>query len=165
MTILISADEVIQMTGIRRGTDTALLNRHLIDAVQEEYIRPILGKDLFDLLLSEVSVCIFTGLNEELWKDHVKPVLAHYVWHKALPQLHMQTTNSGIQVNMSDFANSATNEQRADLSSSVSSIADSLVEKMVRWLEDNEDQFADWSKGVEITSDINKTGGIIIPKS
>lgn len=161
MTLLITADEIIQKTGIRKGTDTGLLNQYLIDSTQEEFIRPVLGKDLYDLVIAEVAACVFTGLNEDLWKEYIKPVLAHHVWWRLLPQLHVQSTNNGLQVNLSEFANGATDQQRSDLSTSVSSIAGNLNEKMIRYLEANSASFDDWCSPT-VASDHNKTGGIIL---
>jgi hypothetical protein len=160
MTLLITAKEIINKTGIRSNTDTGLMNVHVIDSVQEEYIRPVLGKDLYDLLLTEVEACVFTGMNEELWKDYVKPVLAHYVWRNVLPQIHIQTTNAGLQINNSEFSNGATDQQRADLATSVEDIAGNLCEKMTRYLEDNSASFGDW-RSAPGTAPKN-SGGIIL---
>lgn len=162
MTLLITAKEVISSTGLKSKTDTALIGMFLIDAVQEEYIRPLLGKDLYDLILSEQAACVFTGVNKTLLNDYIVPVLAQYVWLKLLPQLHIQSTNSGLQINNSEFANPASSAQRAELSTSIESIASSLSEKMIRYMEDNEDSFDDWSSGTDISSSISKTGGIIL---
>jgi hypothetical protein len=164
MTLLITAEEIIQKTGIRKGTDTGLINLHLIDAVQEEWIRPVLGVDLYNLIVAEAEACVYTNLNKTLHDDYIKPLLAHYVWSQVLPQLHVQTTNSGIQINNSEFANSPSNQQRADLSDSVNGIASSLCEKMIRYLDTNEASFADWTCGTGIKNNISKTGGIILPK-
>ena len=138
---LINAAEVIRLTGMRKNTDKGFVSKHLINAVQHERIRPVIGKEMHDELINEFEARVFTGRNEELIEKYIQPALAFYVHAAVLPQMHIQTTNSGLAINNTEWSSAPSSAQRAELQESILRAADSLLEKMVQFIEDNQTDF------------------------
>lgn len=162
---MITAAEVIKLTPIRKGTDTGLIGKELIDIIQEDFLRPVLGNDFYESLKTEIADDAYTGSNETLHKDYIKPMLAFYVWWKVLPSIHMQTTNHGIQSNFSEFSQTGTDQQRGDLMKSAQDCGDSKCAKLVRYLDDNHELFPLYDQYCKsVKNNLSKTGGIIISK-
>lgn len=77
-----------------------------IDAAQEKYIRPVLGK-LYDALLD--------GKYPELLDNYVRPALAYYVRYSVIPDLALKLNDKGAQTYFSEYANTATDKQRSEM--------------------------------------------------
>ena len=155
MAQLITALEVITTCFTNKSTDTALLKTQLIEIAQEEHIRPILGQDLYDLIVAENDAQVYTGLNATLHTTF-------YVKFEALPDMNMNTTSKGIISNNSEFGSQVSSAQRAELSIKVRSHADTLRDKMIRYIEDNPTSFTLYSTGENITTNNKFLGGIVL---
>jgi hypothetical protein len=162
MAQLITALEIITTCFTNKSTDTALLKTQLIEIAQEEHIRPILGQDLYDLIVAENETQVYTGLNATLHTTYIKPCLAFYVKFEALPDMNMNTTSKGIISNNSEFGSQVSSAQRAELSIKVRSHADTLRDKMIRYIEDNPTSFTLYSTVENITTNNKFLGGIVL---
>ena len=105
---------------------------------------------------------MYTGLNATLHTTYIKPCLAFYVKFEALPDMNMNTTSKGIISNNSEFGSQVSSAQRAELSIKVRSHADTLRDKMIRYIEDNPTSFTLYSTGENITTNNKFLGGIVL---
>lgn len=137
MELLITKDEIIGFALANKSFDKALIKDSVIEAVQESYFRPLIGDDLFDEIMGQTTL---TELNKTL-VDQYKPVLAYNVMLLCIPTVMMNITSSGIQINNSEFAQSGTDKQRADVAESTREIGRMLKEKFLRWLKKNKDDY------------------------
>lgn len=170
MAQLITPQEVIDRSFTNGNTDIALVKDSFIEIAQEEHIRPILAGDLDDAdslyfdIVDQNNECTLTEENATLLNDYIKPCLAFYVKYEMLADMHMNTTSQGIMVNNSQFATGATNEQRADLARRTLSHAQTLRDKMVRYLEDDlrVNMYAKYEAGRNKSNTTLFTGGLIL---
>lgn len=148
-------------------TDKALIKNPAIEVAQEEHIRPVLGDDLYDLLVTENGNENLSAVNQVLMNDYIKPALAFYVKYEILNDMGVETGSAGIVQNTSQFATAATDKQRADLQNRAKSQADTMRDKMVRFLEDEDKSGNDYplyNRGLNVANFTSTKGGVIINK-
>ena len=93
--LLITSQQVIDLAFAANEKITPVsIKETKIDAAQEKYIRPVLGK-LYDALVA--------GKYPELLKDYIQPALAYYVRYSSIPDLALKLNDKGrsfIPLNM-----------------------------------------------------------------
>jgi hypothetical protein len=170
MAKLITAQEVINTSYTNKNTDIDLIGDAFIEVAQEEHIRPVLAGHLDDVdslyfeIVTQNDACTLTALNTTLLNDFIKPCLAFYVKYEMLMDMLVNTSSQGLQVLNTEFSNSASSSQRADLASKAKSHADTLRDKMVRYLED-EARANDYPKYFPSKNTANRTsviGGLLL---
>ncbi len=102
-TALITATEVIDITAVGSQIDITLLEKH-ISKSQLKHIKPLVGEDLYETLQNETVAETYTGSNESLLTDYLKPALAHYTLYEALPLIRQKIVNKGIMIGKSEFS-------------------------------------------------------------
>ena len=162
MAQLITATEIVQEASVYQNIDPEIIKVNFIEVSQEEHIRPVLTEDLYDLVVSENNSGTFTGLNETLLNTYIKPALAFMVMSDVVTLNAVRFADAGIMVNTSDTSESATREERADLSKKYQKMGGTLIEKMQRYLEDNETSFSTWKNESSPYVPNKSTGGIIM---
>ena len=162
MAKLISSIEVIDKAFLMGNIDTSLITDTYIEVSQEEHIRPILTKDLYNLIVTENDSQVFTGSNSTLLNDYIKPALAFFVAADILIHLAIRTTNKGLMVNTSETSQSATREERIDIMTRYKEQGNTMLEKMQRYLDDNLTTFPLYQNGSSATITTNLKGGIIL---
>lgn len=160
-TLILNAKYVIDETIMNGQVDIQHIKDNYIYIVQLEVLKPALGNTFYDALLLEVASEVFTGLNETLVNDYIKPMLAFYVKASILTELRLRTTNKGIMINRSDFADSATKEEVADVITLSKEQGRDLLDEMRRYITNNSSSFSTYVSSENSTKII---GGIIIPK-
>ena len=158
---LIIATEVISTSFTNRATDVNLIKAAYITRAELDFIRPRLGDDLYNLIAADPSA--LTAKNLILYSTYIKPAMAFYVKYLVLPDLHMNTTSSGIQINNREFSTSAVSKERAELANATLSMATSFLDSAIRYIEhlDNIDYFSTYRTSDETKSFTTIRGGII----
>ena len=162
MAKLINALEVIENALLHDNIDPSLIKDTFIEVSQEEHIRPILTQDLYDLIVSEKNSGTFTGLNETLLNDYIKPALAFFVILDILPTLTLRITNKGLMINNSETSQAATREERLDIMTRYRELGKTMLEKMERYLDDNSSSFITYQNGSSAIITTKLKGGIIL---
>lgn len=157
---LITATQVIDIAFTNSSTDTALVRDSLINVAELQYIKPALGKELYDLLVSEYPSS-WTGLNETLYTSYVQPALAYFVKLKCLPDMNINTTSQGLMSNNAEFSNQVASQMRAELAESTKQIAETYLAAGVDYIEDNLSSFV--ASNTDQTSS-GLIGGMLIQK-
>jgi hypothetical protein len=168
---LISAQKVIDIAFTNTSTDPALIKDEFINIAQEEHIRPALGytgkiaDSLYEQIVTQNATGTLTSYNQTLLDDFIRPALAFYVKLEALQDMNVNTTSKGLMVAMSDTSRAANTNELAALANKVKSHADTLRDKMVRYLndEDNIDNYPLYRDAVKRT--VSQTGGLILDGS
>ena len=169
MAQLITPQEVIDRAFTNQA-DIALIKDSFIEIAQEEHIRPVLAGDLDDAdslyfdIVDQNNQCTLTVENETLLKDYIRPCLAFYVKYEILVDMMVNTTSQGLMVNTTENSNSATDEQRASLAKKALSHANTLRDKMVRYIEDDarNNNYAKYEAGRNKSNQTNIVGGMIL---
>ena len=160
---LITAQQVIDIAITNKNTLDILFKDSLIDATQEQYIRPVLN-DLFPIIVKENDDDSLSTVNKTLLDDFIIPSLAHYVKAENLPDMAFNTTSKGPRVIDDEFTSPITDKQRAILISKTLSIANALRDKMIRFIEDDDniDDYPDYLPSQNVNKRVTSFGGIVL---
>ena len=163
MTLLITAEQVIDNALTHKNVNKTLIKDAFIRASQEDYIRPVLN-DLYPILLQQIEADNVTTVNQTLLDEHIIPTMAFYVKAQVLPDLSLQQTSSGVVQFDNEFSSPVTNQQRADLIAKSLDIGDSLRDEMIRFLEDddNKDDYPDYKPTENVSNQVTNFGGIVV---
>jgi hypothetical protein len=74
----------------------------IIILVQDKYLHPILGTDLFSEIKTQIIAGSLTGANTTLLDDHIEKVMLWYVLCEAAPAIKYQYMNKGVMVKSGD---------------------------------------------------------------
>lgn len=161
MALLISAQEVIDLAFPNKNTLPSLIKDTLIDAAQEDHIRPVLN-DLYDVLVIDPGA--LTGDKKALLEDFIRPALSYYVKFEALPELSLPITSKGARTVDDQFTSAASTADRAILLNKTRSIADALRAKMITFIEkpENKDKFPEYKLSENVTNNSTVFGGIVL---
>ncbi len=167
--MLITATEVIDRAFTNSNTDTALLPDIKIEIAQEEYIRPVLAGDLdadeslYQEIVDQEAGGTLTAANTTLL-GYIKDCLAFYVLYVVYEDIIVNSTSLGAQVNFSDFSQPASDSQRSDAKTSILRNANTMRDKMIRFIEDdaNINDYPLYKRGHNITNSTSIRGGIVM---
>lgn len=160
--MLITAAQVVNSAFSNKSTDLAFVKEQYIRTAQVRFIRPLVGADMYDQLVSEHDAAVYTGSNETLITDYLQPALAFYVKLLVLPDMRVNTTSQGLMINNSEFANAATNQDKAELAASTRDMADTLLREAIIYIEENISAFPLYE--ARDSSAKNPVGGVILSK-
>ncbi len=160
-TLIIDQPYIINNTFTNDNVDPALIKDNYIYVTQLEVLKPAIGEDFYDALILEVAADVYTGLNETLVNEYIKPMLAFYVKGKVLPEMRLRTTNKGIMISTSDTSTAASKEEVAALQDIAKGMGDDLLDEMRRYICDNEASFPDYKSN---ENDTKISANIIIPR-
>lgn len=165
MAQLISPDKIRSIAFTNKNVSDRFLKDTLIEIAQEEHIRPVLTDDLYDDIVTKNDAGPLTGKNKTLLEDFIQPALAFYVKFEVLPEMNMQTANKGTRQLGDERSSASSSKDRADLYAKVKSHADTLRNKITRFIED-EDNIDDFTPLYKRLDNVNNTtsftGGIVV---
>lgn len=164
MAQLISAQEVISKSFTNKNTLEVLIKENFIEVAQEQHLRPVLGNDFYDEIVKQNNDDNLSVDNKLLLDDFIKDALAFYVKFEALDDLSFNTTSKGVRSIDDEFTSPATDTQRANLALKIRSHADTLRDKMIRFIEDedNIDNYPTYKKFENVTKSVTTFGGIVL---
>lgn len=79
--------------------------------VQDQYIHPILGSDLFDEIAGQINTSTTTSLNQTLLNLYVRKCIIYYVLSELAPALKYRYHNKGVMVRSSENSQGASLEE------------------------------------------------------
>lgn len=158
---LITAAQVIELSFTHQSFDTTLIKAAYITMAELDFIKPVLGEDLYNLIAADPSA--LTGKNLTLYSTYIKPAMAYYVKYLTLPDIFINTTTSGLQINNREFSNSGAAKDRAELAAATLAVARSFIENAVKYIEhtDNSAYFTTYTTSEETKVTGKIRGGII----
>lgn len=137
---LMTAREVINEVLPAKNMDEALLQDN-IELAELKYLKRNLGDACYIQLQNEADAQVFTGLNEELLTDHIKPVLARYVVYEALPMMKAEITANGIQMPRTDMSDPVNETSYAGLRNKLMSDAELLMAELMDFVKEHRASF------------------------
>lgn len=161
MGLLISAQQVIDISFSNKNTIASLIKDTMIDSAQEDFMLPVLN-DLYDVLVVDPSA--LTGDKKALLEDFIRPTLAYYVKYTVLPDMSIQATSKGTRTVDDQFTTAASDRDRAILMKKTRAIADSLRDKMIRFIEkkENKAKFPEYKLQENVINSSKSFGGFVI---
>ena len=106
--LLISENYLKEYTNINKNVDMTILTP-IVQEVQDFYSIPLLGTNLYNEVLGQVTTSTVTALNQTLL-DLVVPCMLHYAKMEAMPDMKYRLMNKGVMIKNSE------NSSAADLS-------------------------------------------------
>lgn len=164
MAQLISPDKIRSIAFTNNKISDRFFKDQFIEIAQEQHIRPVLTDDLYDDIVAKNDADTLAGKDKILLEDFVQPALAFYVKWEVLPEMNMQTANKGTRQLGDEVSSASSSKDRADLYAKVKSHADTLRDKITRFIqdEDNIDDFPLYKRGANVTNTTNFLGGIVV---
>lgn len=93
---LISQDYIKQKSVIDNNVDFSKL-APIIELVQEVYMRPALGSDLYDQIITQSTPSSsLTAANQYLMDNFIQTIMVYYLQSRAALSVHYRFTNKGI---------------------------------------------------------------------
>ena len=107
MSNLIISENYLKEKSVINGNADMKVITPTIQLCQDKYIKPILGTDLYDQILSEIGSSTVTAENVTLLDNYILPALMWYILCEVTPVFKYRYANKGIQVNSSENSQSA----------------------------------------------------------
>ena len=98
--LLLDDDYIRKHLPIGDNTDLKPLTSD-IEWIQDAFIRPLLGQDLYELILAQSLAATLTAPNLELLNDHILKVMRFYLMSEAIRSLKYRYTNVGVMISTS----------------------------------------------------------------
>ena len=134
--MIISATQVISKACSNSNIDPALFVQTQINASEREWLRPILGEDFYDEIVTE-SQSSYSSNNQTLVDDYLLDFLAWAVYHDALPEITYQVSSQGILGHSPEFSSNTGRQGLQMKQAQALRNAESYKAKMIEFLCDN----------------------------
>ena len=133
---LVSTIDVRIVTGSRKNLDKEFFEDH-IERLQLRELKPFLGEDLYDELITQNNADNLSALNATLLNTYIKPFLCYAVLWERIPFIHFDLGNNGLQVNTTDETEPAQLNELSKFQSDVQTLKNAHQKYMYDYLEDN----------------------------
>ena len=161
---MISAAEVKTLVLSRKNFDESIIKDSIIEAAEQEYIKSILGKDLYDEIRTQYKADTLNADNKLLIDDYLKPALAHYAIYLCLPTMMVDICSAGLRINNTEFSTSVSSALRAEVAQTMIGLAQTFINKTVEFIEEQFDlgKYPLYDKVENVENDTSIIGGIIL---
>lgn len=141
-TLFITLDFLKRNSFIQNNVDDALL-KPLIGLVQDKYITPVLGSELYNRLVTDIQSGAMSASSQykTLLEDYVQATIVQYCIYEGLEQIASQTTNKGVQNKNSDFSSTADESRVNKLEDKALQNGNFYSERIIRYLRANHTLF------------------------
>lgn len=155
MELLITSDEIASLAfGGAENVDTQMLSDAVILAVQNKFIKPVLGNKLYDSVL--------TGRYAELLDVYIKPALAMYVKFAVLPSVSAQVGTLGVVRYSGESFSPADDAVLKRLIQRVRTEADTLMDAAVKHIELQPLSYPEYDSQGNVRNRVSIAGGIVL---
>jgi hypothetical protein len=137
--LLISSNYIKANTPVGEIDDKTM--RLTIEAVQEEKIRPVLGKELYNHVLDAVNGSTLTADETTLLDDYILPVMKWYVLAELPVASSIKFTGKGLKQRTGDNENTLDMSEMFTVMNYYKNKAEYQEERMICYLKDNTDLF------------------------
>ena len=144
----VSQDYIKKYTPIDGNVDQKLLNP-VIRSAQEDHIKPLLGTDLYDELVSDINASTVTGDYKTLLDDYIRPALREWVVYESLAVLSFKIRSNGVIVQNNEGGTAASIQQLERLEDRFYKKAKIKTELLYDWLCANSDLFAEYTSNTD----------------
>lgn len=118
--------------------DTAYFDKYILTS-QRKYVKPVLGVDYYDELLTQIAGASLTGDNTIIVNNFIKPMLAHYVVYEVYSKIHTQLTNQGAMENNTEQSSQASNFEYSQSRDFYINKADFWKKDMIEYIKEAKD--------------------------
>jgi hypothetical protein len=157
MAALLTDSEVLTLA-FARDIDISRIPSGLTEAIQLKHLKPILQSDFYDALIAAPTS--YTSLIAK-----IKPYLAHMVKYYIIPDMYVESTNSGVNRMQGSNRQNANSSELGILLDQVLKLADLFLDQLNEFLWDNRANYPLYSHSNNRSANIEVAGGIIFEKT
>lgn len=132
--------------------DESYLDKY-IEAVQIKYLKPAMGKDLYNDYLANIGSL---PANYQTLKDEfIDKALSFYVVYEAFPEIRNKLTNQGIMHNGTEFSEQTPSHDYGQLRSTYNYNGNIWIGEMIEYLIDNSTDYPLFERSCDDDSSLN----------
>lgn len=139
------AGQMKEYCNVSGGRRTYLALRPYIKRVERNFIKPLIGQDLFNQLKAELQAGNLSESNTELLEDYIRPALAPLALMKAIPELSLELSDEGIKFKSFDNGinkrGMPSNEDKSVMYRSLDTDGNSELKNIERFLIENAETY------------------------
>jgi hypothetical protein len=154
--LFISEDYVKENTTINENVDVKLLRSTIWDC-QRDYIKPILGTDLYNKVESEINAGTLTGNYQTLVDTYISESLIKWVMMESVPTMLYKYRNKSVSTQTSDNASPISYQAMQQEMNRWRDKAELRSQDITRYLCANDDLFPEYCSN-EDSDDIQPSG-------
>lgn len=117
----------------------------VIDGTQKFFVEPITGTDLYDKLQNDISSGSLTGLYKTLVDEYIVPYMVEMSVYNLLPKIAFHYANRSVEKGTGENSEAATMEEVEYLRKEHNKLAETIKERMLDFLRENDGQISEWS--------------------
>jgi hypothetical protein len=114
------------------------------------YIKPFLGTDFYNQLVSQYQSNTLTTDNNTFLKDYLQPIIAYLAMYQSLALRRAEPSANGILQQLPEFGQTPTQEQVGLSTTTILNSANSLIEVAKDYLTDNSSLYPLYKCGKDI---------------
>ena len=157
MAYLITAQQVVDEAFQDVNMFASKIKDAHIEVAQEDYLRPILGDDFYDHMVANHDQPPYV----DLIADYLLKPLAFFVKYVVLPEVTISITALGMTMTQPEGTIAVSDKQAGLMREQAKNNAIALMNKAMRYIDDNDDTFTEYSQADSVDSEIKVLGGII----
>jgi hypothetical protein len=146
MNLIVSNNTIKETAPFSNNVDETIIDK-CNRTTQLVQVYEILGEDLYNRIQNELSSTVTPEI-DKLIKEHLKYVISFSVYIQTLPFLHFKTREQGVVQLTSDTANTTNLDDMLYVKKSSESILQSFIIKLVKFLNDNIEDYPEFKKSV-----------------
>jgi len=144
-----SKEDVVRKSTMLSGSidaDSLIPAMHL---AQTQYLREILGTDLYNKFSADITALINSGTTfpatyKALLDDFIKPILVHLTVHEFLKTAHVTVSNKGVFKHTSENATDVNQSELKELIQVARDRAESYTQRFLDYMAFNSSGFPEW---------------------
>jgi hypothetical protein len=157
--LFISPEELVSTTIIGGNVDQDKFKMN-IENVMITVIEPLLGTELYDKIVTDVTAGTTTGLYLTLFNDYIKPITKNQACAEYVTVSGFMITNGGAFKHSPENSELMDKDEKALISTIYSSKADTYIQRFEKWICKNPlTEYKTSQDEVNASKDISLTAG------
>ena len=157
--LFISPEELVSTTIIGGNVDQDKFKMN-IENVMVTVIEPLLGTELYDKIVTDVTAGTTTGLYLTLFNDYIKPITKNQACAEYVTVSGFMITNGGAFKHSPENSELMDKDEKALISTIYSSKADTYIQRFEKWICLNPlSEYKTSQSEVNASKDISLTAG------
>jgi hypothetical protein len=157
----VTSQEVINNSFTQSNTDPNFIKDELINQTQLKHIKPVLGEDLYDLIVSENNASSLSAANQYIFDNYIVKAMWWFVKYDVITDIQYRTGSKGVTVPSSVGAATQVENAVGNTMTTAFNTAIKIMERMTEYIEDNDTDYPTYNSGDNVLNSVTIRGGII----
>lgn len=137
MALLFITPREITKTTVLGGNVDVNKYEFFIESVQFSVIEPLLGTELYDKIVNDVTNETISGDYLTLYTEYIKPIVKNEALAEYIEVASLSVNNGGIYKHQAESAENATNSEIEALAGKYHHLAQNHIQRLDKWLCNN----------------------------